>query len=230
MPLVAGADGCPGGWAVVTLRRGRLDAFVAGSLGALAERLPSNSLIGIDMAIGLAERGDRECCRAARALLGRPRASSVYALPVRGCLSAHDYPGANARQREIDGRGLSRQAWALGPKLREVDRFVRSPAATRLSLVEVHPEVSFAVWGGAPMRASKLTPPGRAERHRLIDARWPGERLRLWAQVRGSAAADDLADAFAALWSADRVRRGVAFTLPERPLHDRYGLPMAVHV
>jgi len=41
-------------------------------------------------------------------------------------------------------------------------------------------------------------------------------------------APDDIADAFAALWSAERLLAGTAQRLPEAPVHDSYGLPMHI--
>jgi hypothetical protein len=37
---------------------------------------------------------------------------------------------------------------------------------------------------------------------------------------------DDILDAFAALWTAERIAPGEAVTLPEVPPRDRHGLPM----
>jgi len=39
---------------------------------------------------------------------------------------------------------------------------------------------------------------------------------------------DDILDAFAALWSAERIPRGVSQSLPERPPTDRFGLRMEI--
>lgn len=41
-------------------------------------------------------------------------------------------------------------------------------------------------------------------------------------------AEDDIVDAFVALWTAERVARGDAQTLPETPPKDRYGLRMEI--
>jgi predicted RNase H-like nuclease len=37
---------------------------------------------------------------------------------------------------------------------------------------------------------------------------------------------DDLLDAFAALWTAERISNGTARTVPAAPLEDRFGLRM----
>ena len=40
---------------------------------------------------------------------------------------------------------------------------------------------------------------------------------------------DDILDAFAALWSAERLLRGEAITLPVEPELDATGLAMEIH-
>ena len=46
--------------------------------------------------------------------------------------------------------------------------------------------------------------------------------------VRAVAGLDDLYDALAALWTARRIKRGIAETLPEEPSADEHGLPMRI--
>ena len=57
------------------------------------------------------------------ALLGSPRAGSVFPIPVRSALSARDYEEACAINAEssVHGLRLARQAFGLFPKLRQVD-------------------------------------------------------------------------------------------------------------
>lgn len=45
-------------------------------------------------------------------------------------------------------------------------------------------------------------------------------------EARRVAADDDLLDAFAALWTAERILRGEARTVPRIPPEDRFGLRM----
>lgn len=84
------------------------------------------------------------------------------------------YFGANN-----NGRGLSQQAYHLLPKIREVDRFLLAHPTRERNVVEVHPEVSFAVWNdGKPMAFRKSRREGEDERSPLINQLWPGERER----------------------------------------------------
>jgi predicted RNase H-like nuclease len=111
--------------------------------------------------------------------------------------------------RRLTGKGISRQSYALGPKIRE------AAAATTADsrLVEVHPEVSFAALAGAPLKWSKKTWNGVMERRRRL----VGAGIVIpdaLAAYAGSAPPDDVLDAAAAAWTARRVAQGTAKVLP----------------
>ncbi|NBC18001.1 MAG: DUF429 domain-containing protein [Bacteroidetes bacterium] len=230
---VAGADGCPAGWAVVlfgvttrAVRRRLLPSFA--DVLALPER---PVVLGIDMVIGLpdqAERGGRACDRAARRLLGR-RASSVFSPPARPALDATSYEDALARNRahSPDGIGLSIQAYHLLPKIREVDALLTPARQDRV--IEVHPELSFlAISGGAPL-PSKHTPEGQSARQRLLtDASFPDVREAVAQHATPRAKPDDWLDAHAVCWTARRRHAGTAVRLPETPPTDARGLRMEI--
>ena len=232
-PLV-GIDSCPDGWlCVVEDGAGELRAFVRPDFAAVVANLPQDALLAIDIPIGLSESGPRACDREARALLGRPRASSVFSAPVRGVLGLPSYEEASEAHRRIDGRGMSRQAYGITRKIGEVDAVLRSgPPSLRERVVEVHPEVSFCLWNeGRPMRHAKKRRAGADERRALVESVWPGATERLTSQLDEADRryeADDLLDAIVALWTARRVQADTARTLPEDPPADRYDLPMRI--
>jgi len=229
---LAGIDGCPAGWVAAIQVDTEVELRLASCLKDLVADLPARSLLAIDMPIGLPEAGPRECDVLARRRLGAARGASVFAAPVRAALNARDYATALARHRRADGRGLSRQAFNILPKIREVDRLLASRPNLRPRMIEVHPESSFAQWnGGAPIPAGKKTREGRLQRSHLVDTRWPGLREAFLAlTLRREVAEDDILDAFAALWSAERYARGEALCLPERRVRDTRGLWMAIHI
>lgn len=148
-------------------------------------------------------------------LLGQPRASSVFPAPIRDVAQETDYEVACQKHRQIDGRALSRQAFAILPKIREVNTVLWAQSELQDRIREIHPEVCFGVWNnGRAMQHRKALPEGRAERERLIDAAWPGQRARLLREMRRfDFQADDLNDAFAALWTARRIASGTAKVL-----------------
>jgi predicted RNase H-like nuclease len=227
--LLVGADGCTGGWITAERADGVFGCARVERLEVLFERFASPEVVAVDAPIGLVERGSRACDLAARALLG-PRRSSVFPAPLRPLLAAASYAEASGLRRAIEGKGLSRQTWGIIPKIVELDLLLRANATARAALFEVHPELSFfRLNRDRPLRANKRAAEGRAEREALLRA-WCGDAIdRALAQRRALAcAADDILDAFAALWSAERIARGAAISLPPDPPRDACGLPMAI--
>lgn len=213
---VAGVDGCRGGWAVASVGLGGALSVVVAPTFADVLGLGFD-VVGVDMPIGL--DGVRACDVAARRELG-PRRSSVFPAPWRDAL------GASTWAEAAQVRGLSRQAFGLFPKVREVDALMTPALQGRV--FEVHPEFSFCVMSGAPMAFPKRTADGRAERlAALAGAFGPGAAPPV-RPVRG-AAGDDVLDACAVLWSAQRAARGEARRLGDGSV-DARGLRMEIVV
>ena len=182
-----GVDGCRAGWVAASDRGARLYPTFA---EIVAERF---ELVLIDVPIGLLQAGPRNCDLQARSLLGARR-SSVFPAPGRRLLRARRY-----------GRQCSIQLWNILHKIREVDEAMTPRLQRRVR--EAHPEVSFALLNGSPLRFAKKSADGEAERRRLLRPIF-GEIPA----VPGSAR-DDVLDAYALLWSAHRARRGEARVL-----------------
>lgn len=228
---IAGVDACPGGWIAVWSVRGKTpQSAVFPSFGDLIDGLPGDCIVGIDVPIGLPDQGQRGADVEARRRLGWPRRASVFSSPIRPVLAAKDYADACAIREGVEGKRMSRQAWGIVPKVREVDAVLRGDPGLIERVFEVHPEVSFAAWnGGVAMADSKKSKAGRAARRGLVGGLWPG----VFPRLRGShlvrdVAHDDLLDAFAALWTASRVALGAAEAIPPQPVTDEFGLPMRI--
>jgi predicted RNase H-like nuclease len=89
--------------------------------------------------------------------------------------------------------------------------------------------MSYAMWANGPLNHPKKRSAGKAERMALIDVTWPGARDSVAQNLpRGHFAPDDLHDAFAALWTAQRIREGRAVTFPAEPEIDEHGLTMEI--
>lgn len=269
LPAV-GIDGCRGGWVWCAWVDGRWDSGLVTRLLDLPATLhlrapgtgPSGVATGlgpapaggqvpglipvlIDMPLGLLDggRAERACDRAARALLGRPRASSVFRAPCRAALTAPDYVTACAISRVQTGLALSRQTWNLVPKIRELDTLLRETLAVGQSprLRESHPELCFwGLAGGRAMVHNKRTAAGRAERRALLTRLAP-ELPRvidalLARHCRRALALDDVIDAAVlALCArligdhpgdAPSLPGAAAVSLPATHPVDRVGLPM----
>jgi predicted RNase H-like nuclease len=186
------------------------------------------AVLAIDIPIGLPDDGPREVDRYARSVLGAPRASSVFPAPVRAALDGTSYADACARSFSACGKRLSKQAFAILPKIREVDRALRNAVHLVGRIREVHPEVCFFELNAQrPMAHSKRKLAGLSERVQLLDVAFGP----LFREMRSSlapraASSDDIADALVALWSAERVRAGAHRVLQGQSTHDRFGLPM----
>lgn len=186
--------------------------------------------LAVDMPIGLLERphpGGRACDRAARALLGRPRASSVFTPPTRPGLKAQHYADVHA----ANGAGMSKESFNILAKVREVDSVISATDQARV--FEAHPEVAFWALAGSAMRYNKKTPEGRRERVRLLRrvfgrAFQDPVQLRL-AHSRGGLALDDVIDAYILAHVADRIRLKSAVRLPSgETQRDKRGLRMGI--
>ncbi|MFF4601462.1 DUF429 domain-containing protein [Streptomyces sp. NPDC001339] len=229
MATVLGIDACPAGWLAVALRDGRFaQARVATALCSLLAEAAADgvAVVAVDMPLGLLETGWRRADTEAAALLG-PRRGSVFPVPPRAVWQEAEYDEARRRCRELTGAGLSRQTWALAPKLREANACLAEPGGDRL--FEAHPEVSFrALAGGTPLLVRKKSWAGQMARRSLLAAAGIVLPDDLGDGGAGSSPPDDVLDAAAAAWTAHRIARGRAHSLPDPPEHDTHGRPIAI--
>lgn len=167
-------------------------------------------VIGVDIPIGHVAGGSRLADVAARAFVGT-RASSVFAAPPSEVLSAASYSEANGMITAMGVPMLSRQAWALVPKMVEAATIVALDAR----VFEVHPEVSFCELAGECLAWSKKSWNGLLLRRRLLAE--AGVVLPDVITETAGAVADDIVDAAVAAWSARRIAAGTARSIPDPP-------------
>ncbi len=213
MGIAVGLDGCPSGWIAAVVRDGRLIALeYAKCARAAIEAYPDAEAFAFDIPIWLSVTGDREADRAARKFLPTGRAPSVFNAPPLAALGATSYEEANETSRLVSGKGLSRQSFALLEKIRQVAEI----AATDSRVFEAHPEVSFAALAGGQPLPSKKTWDGLMQRRALLSA--AGLAIPdLVDEASRRGAADDIVDAVACAWTAARIARGEARSLPDPP-------------
>lgn len=229
---IAGVDGCKGGW--ICIEKETANSHVTATVYRTAEEMFQAAremvFLAIDIPIGLTDAGPRACDIAARKFLGPKRSSSVFPAPVRAALSAQTWEEASVLSRAAHGKSLSRQSFGILPKIREVDTLLRESPALQGICHEVHPEVSFSLWnGGRAMSFSKKAVRGRQEREALVLQHFGSRFNEICASIpRSQAAIDDILDAFAAVWTAERYVLGQATVLPSDAPQDRFGLPMAI--
>jgi predicted RNase H-like nuclease len=225
MTVVLGVDGCRGGWVGALLVGDRVELVVGDTIADLVGVAPTEPVVvGIDIPIGLPDRGPRQADVAARRRLPVGRKSSVFPTPVRTAVSAATWQEANEANRRASGKGLSHQGFNLCRKIAEVDLWVRSGPG--VPVLEVHPEVSFAAMG-ADTVPPKKTAEGRGTR--LAALRGAGLALPDLSRT-ATYDVDDALDACAVAWTARRHHRGESRALPEVPERFSDGLPAAIHV
>jgi predicted RNase H-like nuclease len=205
-PIVAGLDGCRGGWVLATTAVDDGSPVSVTKITSISELLDRESVVaaGIDIPIGLPDSGPRPCDVEARAMLG-PRRSSVFPAPIRPLLPLTTWAEANALSRTLNGKGLSQQAFAIIDKIREVDSLITPELQNKV--VEVHPEVCFAELAGRPMRHHKATAEGCTERLEVLRPEFSNLDHVVEVRLPGTQP-DDVVDAVVAAWSARRFAAG----------------------
>jgi predicted RNase H-like nuclease len=201
---------------------------VGSSIAGIVEHVREQvdlAVVAIDIPIGLPERNGRTAEALVRAQLPG-KASSVFSTATRAAYLAADYDAARAASIATTDAGVSvsRQSWALGPKVLEVDAWVRTRPG--VAVIEAHPELAFARLAGAPVLASKHTAEGLAARRDLLASiglavppMYPGMGF----------GEDDLLDACVLTWTATRHVLGTGECFPDPPeLLD--GLEAAIHL
>lgn len=194
---------------------------------------PAAAVVAVDVALGHEDPqgetdGLRACDRAARELLGEA-ADRLFALPPPAVFEVASYHEALETCRARGWPHLEAPLWFARERLQALA--LRAGEDERL--VEVHPEISFAVMKGIGDQV------GPAERY---GETWAAlhERLRLLHDAglhpEGHLDGDErssprrVLDAAAAAWSARRVARGQSRPFPEDPPADpRTGRKVAIH-
>ena len=226
---VLGVDACAAGWVGAILEPGapRPRIAVAGSIAALVESVRQSldiQAVAIDIPIGLPDASTRQADVLARKAL-KGKASSVFTTLTRTAYEAETRAVADAANRGLSGQGVGAQAYGLRDKILEVDAWVRGHPT--VAVLEVHPELSFAVMAGAPVLAKKKTDEGRTARLAALAA----AGIASPSVLKGDGyAADDVLDACAAAWTAARRTNGLARSLPAPPETFSDGIPAAIWV
>jgi predicted RNase H-like nuclease len=228
-----GIDGCRGGW-IVAEGNEKLEGFVfrrTEDLGLFFAEAGPDCLIAIDIPIGLPVNESRACDLAARKLLGSPRGSSVFPAPARHAMDASTREEADRLNREALNTGISKQAFCIIPKIREVDALMDRQRQRYIR--EAHPEVTFAQLNGRPMMHNKKTATGRLERLGVLNSVGIAISQAQLMEERGRfpathVALDDLLDALACLVTAFHIQAGRGLSLGHSDQRDAKQLVMEI--
>jgi len=172
----------------------------------------------------MTDDGERLCDRLAREKL-RPHTSRVFTGARRWLWQ--DFSDPDKANREALRRGqkrVSRQLWNLGPKIMQVDAYIR--AHRKLDIREVHPELVFLRLNGGKPLVSKKRDDGIAMRRELVKRIFPDiDRWLERTRIGTGAKRDDVLDACAVAIAA----RDVVGSLPDgAEPRDEFGLPMRI--
>ena len=234
-----GVDGCKCGWFSVGFSGdGEFESKVFHTFDELVEYYKSAKLILVDIPIGLPEGGEgRLCDKEAKAKLPSGLKPSVFPTPARATARIawqfpKDYDKANATQKKVAGKGLSKQTFGIAPKIGEVDVLMesRGDGATP-QIREIHPEICFwALNGQQSIPYSKKTADGIAQRLDVLQQVEPKAQAIFDAGCSHpckGVAEDDVLDALAAAVTARRRGQSLELqTLPKNPDNDSKGLAM----
>ena len=223
MQVVIGVDGCRGGWVFVSLENGTfVSAVVYKRFADGVDASGDVTVIGVDIPIGFpAPPAQRRAADGAARDMVRPLTSTVFPAPHPDVLTAPDWETARALSHKRTGSGLSKQSFALVPKMVEVTDIARQDNR----VYEVHPEVSFRQLAGHRL-VSKKHWNGHTERRALLAA--AGILIPDMLEDAGNVAVDDILDSAVAAWSARRIAMGEAISLPKVPEYDDSGRQIAI--
>jgi predicted RNase H-like nuclease len=220
--FIAGVDGSKDGWVIVSeTHESQTRIEVASNFSQIFDA--EYDLLVVDVPIGLLQTGTRFADRESRRLL-KARACCVFTAPLHPTLLCADYIAASECRLRIEGKAVTKQAWAIMPKIIEVNRLLTPESQSRVR--EGHPEVSFAYLNdGNALALSKHSREGRQKRVALLTKHFSGVASDVQKRPRF---AEDLVDAYAMLWTARRIRDGRAVALPKAAPRDISGLLMQI--
>ena len=145
----------------------------------------------------------------------------MFAAPPAEALARSSYHDANAALEALGEPKMSRQTWALLPKIIEAQSCTGDER-----IVEVHPEVSFRALAGEPVQWSKKTWNGQTTRRQLLAN--AGIVLPDELANAGGVPVDDVLDAAAAAWTARRYAAGEAEAVSDHVEIDSSGRRIAI--
>ena len=161
-----GIDGARGGWVVATWAHGEISLNLYRTLSEVPIHKPCRVLV--DMPIGLPAHHRRLCDSEARNILGQRR-STIFPVPSRAAVYATSYAECCAINEPLQGCKVSKQAWNLFPKIRELDLYLRSDPSRHTYIAEGHPELAFrALHASRSPLPSKRTSIGLLQRREAL--------------------------------------------------------------
>jgi predicted RNase H-like nuclease len=199
--LSVGIDGAGKWWVVVALKKNGFAVSFHENIREICEWYVGADAMLIDMPIGLNEGAeDKRPDHLVRTLM-KGKASSVFPTPCRQAVYAKDYPDAARQNKVVLGKSLSKQSWAIVPKIREIDIFLSENQEWTNRLLESHPEYCFTLLNDdRPVLSRKVTDEGFSIRRKILSKYYSNtdavlERYRKTAPNTIKSKRDDVVDA-----------------------------------
>jgi predicted RNase H-like nuclease len=146
--MIAGVDGCKGGWLVALASGWPCPApprlVLCEDFRTVLDVTAGCAAVAVDMPIGFSDdTNERVCDKEARKhLTGKHSPTSrVFRMPPRGALCASSWKEFQKLQFAISGKRASKQVWAITPTLCELDHLINPRLQSYV--VESHPELAF---------------------------------------------------------------------------------------
>lgn len=229
---IVGVDGTKGGWLAACIEADSVSIKLYSAIHELCAEYADADSILIDIPIGLPESDtDIRPDNVLRKNL-KGKSSSVFNTPCRQAVYAADYEDANTINKNIMGKGLSKQSFAICEKIKEVDMFLQRNPAWKNRLAESHPEYGFAILNaGIPVLESKKNRVGVSARISLLRHHIAGLDDFLTKASGDAVVKNRLDDILDALCLAVIGKLGLVNgfrTLPDLPPTDSKGLKMQI--
>ncbi|WP_410510187.1 DUF429 domain-containing protein [Methanosarcina hadiensis] len=236
--VFVGVDGCRAGWFAVFLEEDengcKWEVAVFPEFSCLINFLENkyreaDPLVLIDIPIGLKDGGSGERLSdiEARKIL-KARKSSIFPVPCREAIYAETYEEACNINERLTGKRISKQAWNIVPKIRDVDSFLVKNKNYREKVREVGPEICFQSFSGFPVKHSKKETEGFLERREVLKnaCKLADEIVEysLLKYRRKELTKDDILDALAAALTAKQGSKYGFVYVPGKPEIDSRGL------
>jgi len=230
MTRYCGIDGCSAGWLAISTQGNSYKYGVFSTIDELHAKHLETQVCLIDVPIGLASRAKPRTIDAKMRKELTGRASTVFTTPCRKSVYAGSYDEAKSINKAVEGKSLSKQAFCITPKIREVDEFLlKNP---NLKLIEAHPEISFKYLNdGGVLRSRKSKPEGIEERLSILE-RYNRKTPDLYQGILGNTLRkhvrrDDILDAICLAISMELGAQKLQYLKDENAVDER-GIEMKI--
>jgi len=220
-----GIDGCKKGFMIALLKDLKLSFSHVVELSSIVDY---EGLILVDVPLGCVNSIDQ--CRPEPCLRKhmKKKASSVFNAPALQCFEVSSYEDVNRVNREVLGKGISKQTFHIMPMIKTVNDFVLK--YPHLNIHESFPEFVFMIMKGDVCVYSKHTKAGIDERVSILKSKLPevGPQLDHALSAFPSAFHQDIVDASSLAICAYLIDKNGRRTIPHAFETNAQGIEMKV--